>query len=192
MVIRLINGSQKSAQAVTEYVTIVNMKRILLILSLLLPVAAFAGTPQKTISKAGISAVISECRHYEGAEVVSLGRFATAAMKGVIRIAAKDDPDAREAISVMKGVHGISVLDFEDCSEKDKARIIKQLDKILSGSDMLMEASDNGEKMRIYGVMDEKTNEVKDFVLYAPSDCSLICLFGTLSMDAMAKIASND
>ena len=50
----------------------------------------------------------------------------------------------------------------------------------------------NGEKMRIYGVMDEKTNEVKDFVLYAPSDCSLICLFGTLSMDAMAKIASND
>ena len=92
----------------------------------------------------------------------------------------------------MKGIHGISVLDFEDCSEKDKARIIKQLDKNLSGSDMLMEASDNGEKMRIYGVIDEKTDEVKDFVLYAPSDYSLICLFGTLSMDAMAKIASND
>lgn len=169
-----------------------NMKRILLVLSLLLPVAAFAGSPQKTVSRAGIYAVLSECRHYEGAEVVSLGRFATAAMKGAIKIAAKDDPDAREAMSMMKGIRGISVFDFEDCSEKDKTLIIKKLDHFFSGSDMLMEASDSGEKMRIYGVMDEKTDKVKDFVLYAPSDCSLICLFGSISMDAIAKLALND
>lgn len=168
------------------------MKHILLILSLFLPVASFAGTPWKTVSRTGVSAVISECRHYEGAELVSLGRVATAAMKGVIRIASKDDPDARDVLSIVKGIHGISVFNFEDCSEKDRARIIKKLDRTLSGSEMLMEAGDSGEKVRIYGVVDEKTDKVKDFVLYAPSDCSLICLFGTLSMDVIAKLASND
>ncbi len=46
--------------------------------------------------------------------------------------------------------------------------------------------------MRIYGVVDESADSVKDFVLYTPSDCALICIFGSISMDAVAKIASND
>jgi len=168
------------------------MKRILLFIILILPVAAFAGTPQKTVPRADVSALISECRHYEGADVVSLGPVATTAMKGLIRIATIGDPDAQKVMSVMTGIHGISVFNFEDCCAKDKARIIKKLEKVLSGSDMLMEASDGGEKMRIYGVVNEDADQVKDFVLYAPSDCSLICLFGSISMDVIAKLAAND
>ncbi len=167
-------------------------KKIILIICLLLPFTAFAGTPRKTVSKAGISAVISECRHYEGAEVISLGRIATATVKGIIRVAAREDEDAREATKMMKGIRKISIFEFEDCSSEDKARIISKLDRVLSGSEMLMEASDSGEKMRIYGVYDDKKDKIKDFVMYTPSDCALICLFGTFSMDDIAKLAQND
>ncbi len=168
------------------------MKRIFLVLCFLIPLATFAGTPRNTVPKAGISALISECKHYEGAEVVSLGRIAMSLMKGVIRNAAKDDPDARKFASMIKGVHKCYVFDFGDCSAEDQARIVKKLDRTLSRHEMLMEAGDSGEKMIIYGMMDGKTDGVKDIVMYAPSDCSLICLFGTLSAEAISKLTSND
>jgi hypothetical protein len=168
------------------------MKRLVLIISILLSVPAFAATQGKTVSKAGITSVINECRSIEGAELVSLGRVATAALKVTLRTAAIGNRDAREALSVMKGIKGITVLDFEDCSVSDKARISRKLGRTLSGSEMLMEANDGGDKMMIYGVVDEKSGTVGDFILYSPSDCALVCLFGTISMEAVAKLASDD
>ena len=168
------------------------MKRFLLIIGILLSFQALAATTEKTVSKTAIASVISECRYYPGAELVRLGRIPTAALKGVIRLAALDDPEAKEALRIMKGIHGFTVLDYEDCSSSDRFLITRKLERALSGSEMLMEASDGGEKMRIYGVVDEKTDRVRDFVLYAPSSCSLICIFGSISIDAIASIASND
>lgn len=168
------------------------MKRLLLILGILLSFQAYAGTTEKAVSKTRITSVISECRSYNGVELVRLGRVATAALKVVIRSAAIDDPDAREALKLMKGLRGITVMDYEGCSDADKDRISDTLDRALSGSDMLMEAKDEGETMRIYGVVDDKSDTVRDFVLYSPSDCALICFFGSISMETIAKMASDD
>lgn len=170
------------------------MKRLLLILSILFSVSlpATAGTPGKTVSKTLIATTLMECRHYPGVELVKLGRIKTAALKGVIRIAAAGDSDAREALRLMKGIHGVTVMDYEGCSGDDKARISRKLERALAGSETLMEASDGGEKMRIYGIVDDQGDEVRDFVLYTPSDCALICIFGSLSMETVAKIASHD
>jgi hypothetical protein len=168
------------------------MKRILLIIGILASLSALAGTRTKTVTSTSIITVISDCRHYEGVEVVNLGRIATAALKGAVRIAAINDPDAREALKIMNGIRGITVLDFEDCSGSDKAIISRRLERALSGSDMLMEASDSGDKMKIYGVMDEKSDKLQNFVMYSPSDCALICIFGSISMDVVAKQAFND
>ncbi len=151
-----------------------------------------AAASGKNVSKARIAAAISQCRNYDGVEMVELGRIKTAALKGVIRIAAMGDSDARDALALMKGIHRITILDYEDSSDADKARIEQRLECALSGSEMLMEASDGGDKMRIYGVVEERAEIVRDFVLYAPSDCALICIFGSISMDTIAKITSDD
>ena len=124
--------------------------------------------------------------------MVELGRAATAALKGAIRLATINDPDGREVLKLMKGIRSITVLNYEDCSQSDRDKISRKLERALSGSEVLIEASDGGEKMRIYGLVDEKTDKVRDFVMYTPSDCALICIFGSISMDAIAKIASND
>lgn len=168
------------------------MKRFLLIIGILLSCQAFAANPGKTVSKARITSILSECRHYEGAEMVRLGRVATSAIKGVIRLSALDDPDAREALSLMKGIHGIMVLSYEECSADDKARITRKLEQAVEGSEMLMEASGDGERMTIYGVVDDNSDKVRDFVLYSPSDCAIICIFGSISMETVARISSND
>lgn len=124
--------------------------------------------------------------------MVELGRAATAALKGAIRLATINDPDGREVLKLMKGIRSITVLDYENCSQSDREKISLKIERALSGNDVLIEASDGGEKMRIYGLVDDKTDKVRDFVMYSPSDYALICIFGSISMDAIAKIASDD
>ena len=164
------------------------MKRILLLLMLasMLPLAA--ATPDGRVSKTRMSAFISEYRNVNGVEVVRLGTLATAALKGTMRIAARGDSDAKEALRLIKGLKGIYAFDYEDCSPSMRVRIDRRLRRILDDSELLMEANDEGETMQIYGVFDEDAGKVRDFVLYDPSSCALICLFGSISMNDVSKL----
>ena len=168
------------------------MKRLVLLLCVILPCLSCMGTQGEAANKTRIATTISECRHYEGADYLKLGRFATGAIKGIVRVAGVDDPDVLEAVSLMKGIKGLTIFSFDDCSDENKALIVSKLTAALADSEMLLEASDSGEKVRIYGSYDERTDKVSDFVLYAPSESALICLRGTVSMQDVARIASDD
>ena len=149
-------------------------------------------TQGEAAGKSRISAAISECRHYEGAEFLKLGSLATSAIKGLVRAAGVDDPDVTQTINLIKGLRGISVLSYDDCSEEDKASISLKLANALADSEVLMELSDSGEKMRIYGSYDDASDQVSDFVLFAPSESALICIKGYVSMETLARITSDD
>lgn len=153
---------------------------------------AGAITVKDYISRQQIRNLISECRHLEGADVVQMGRLGTAAVKGAIRIAALSDSDARDLARLTKGIKGISVFDFEGCCDDDKNHIRTRLDRILACGEVLMEMRDEGETVTIYGVVDNRGDEVRDFILYAPADCSMICLFGTIPVEKIVHIADND
>ena len=107
------------------------------------------GTQGKAAGTSRISTTISECRQYEGADYLKLGRFATGALKGVIRVAGIDDPDVSEAVGLLSDIRGLTVFSYDDCSEEDKASINLKLTDALSDSDVLMETSDSGEKVKI-------------------------------------------
>ena len=55
---------------------------------------------------------------------------------------------------------------------------------------MLMEVKDGSDIMRMYGVVDDRGDRVRNFVLFSPEDCTLICLFGTISLDSVLNMAS--
>jgi hypothetical protein len=73
------------------------MKKLLLILGLMVPMLATAATFGNRASKNRIGSFIADCRHYEGAEVVHLGSFATSLGQGILKIVSIDDPEARES-----------------------------------------------------------------------------------------------
>ena len=150
------------------------------------------GTQGKAAGKPQIYTTISECRQYEGADYLKLGRLATGALKGVIRVAGIDDPDVSEAVGLLSDIRGLTVFSYDDCSEEDKASINLKLTNALSDSEVLMEASDSGEKVKIYGTYDERSDIVSDFVIFSPSESALICIKGSVSMDTIARIASDD
>ena len=70
------------------------MKKLILLLFLLLPLPGAALALDGRIPKARIASFITEYRHCEGVEMVRLGRISTAAVKGVVRVAAAKEPDA--------------------------------------------------------------------------------------------------
>ena len=170
------------------------MKKLLILFVLtLLPLAASASLPvSQTVSKARLTSLISEIRGYDGVEVVRLGALPTAAIKTVLRTAARRDEDAKEALRLLRGIRRVSVLDYEDCSPAVRERISARLDRALVGSELLMEAKDDDASMRIFGVVDEKTGTVRDFVLHSPDGGTLICIFGSISMDAVGKVLADD
>ena len=55
-----------------------------------------------------------------------------------------------------------------------------------------MEAKDGNDLMQIYGVVDEKTGTVRDFVMHNPSGSSLVCIFGSIPIEKLAKIVSDN
>lgn len=168
------------------------MKRFLLIIAILIPLSIQARTPYKRVSPTHVASIIKACRHYKGAEVVSIGRLGTGVIKGAMRIAAMDDSKTRETLKLIKGVHSVAFLDYGECSYSDKEEISRKVATILSGTDKILEANDNGEKVTIYGVANDDSGDIGDFILFAPSECTLICLLGTISMDAVSKLAFND
>lgn len=168
------------------------MKKILLLAAILLPLFAPA-TAGGSVPKSKITSFIYDCQRYEGVEVVQLGGLAAMALRASLRVAASDDPDVRAALKLITGIKRISVLNYENCEPAIQDKISRKLDRMLDGSDLLMETRDGDDLMQIYGVVDENNGTVRDFVLHNPTESSLICIFGSIPIEKLARvIADND
>ncbi|MBO4475913.1 MAG: DUF4252 domain-containing protein [Bacteroidales bacterium] len=166
------------------------MKRFFLIISILLPLLGCSCNSGNTETE--VSTALAECGRYDGAIAIKLGRTALTTLKGVVRVAGIDDPDVRKAIGLVKDIRGLSVLTFDDCSAEDKSSISHTLERALDGSEMLLEAIDSGEKVRLYGRLDDDTDIVRDIVVYVPSSCVVACISGSVSMETLARFSCDD
>lgn len=166
------------------------MKKYLLILLLLLPLTASAARPQKRVSQRELSSIVSEFRHCDGVEVMRLGRLGTALVKGIAVHIDDEDDDVREIRQALRGIKGVTVMEYESAAPEVRERVNRRLSSILGKREILMEVKDDGEKVQIFGVLDDATGLVRDIVFHSPSDCALICMFGSLPLDVIGKIAA--
>ena len=168
------------------------MKKVLIFFALLIPLAAFAAEPAKGVSRTEITSIISDFRHYDGVEVVRLGRLATGALKSVIRVGGKGDSDTRLALDTIEGLKGLTILEYGEAPKDIRYRIDRRVERALQKCEMLMEAKEGDSRMQMFGQVDDKSGAVRDFVLYVPEDGTLICLFGKMSMEALKAAMEND
>ena len=168
------------------------MKKFLLILTLLVPLAAIAAEPAKSVSRTEIASIVSEFRRYDGVEVIKLGRLAAGALKGVIGAVGVMDPDTREALKLIEGLKGLTVLEYEDAPSDIRYRMDRRIERALQKCELLMEAKEGDSQMRMFGSVDDATGTVRDFVIYVPDSGTLICLFGKMSLDVLQKAMAND
>lgn len=154
------------------------MIKILLVLMLAVPQEKLTG-------------IINEYSRKGDFEVTRVGRLGTAALKGAIRMTASDDPDpeVRDALSIISGIRSVAVVEYENSDESVRREFERKVESVLDSSNLLMEVKDEGDNFKLYGVVGENSDTVRDFVMYSPDDCTLVCLFGTIPLDKISSIA---
>ena len=130
----------------------------------LLP-AAWAGNPAGKLRT-----LVNEFRNEPGFEMVDMGPVAL----GLIRAAARGEvktEDDRKALQVFKDIKRLTILDFSDAEEE-----------------MLMEAKDGGETVRIYGMSNAAGDILEDIILLA--DDALISVRGKIRADLVGELVN--
>lgn len=139
--------------------------------------SAWAGKPSQ------LARLARQYKHLDGFEMVSIGPLGTALLKGTVRSAANKKD--REALKVFSDIKRLLVVDFSDIQADKKATFSAKVEKILSGMDLIMEAKDDGEIVRIYGV--EKGDSVQDCIIYS-SDGDLVVTQGSISLNRLGDL----
>lgn len=171
-----------------------NMKRFLLMFSVaVMLLAAFSsGAAAKSMPRQRLVNVVNGFRGTEGFEVVNIGRFGVFLMQSAASLSSEteDDPELREALKLLGGMRRLIVVEYEDCSERQRKLFNDRVESALEGCDLLMSANDGGSSVHIYGTLDEKSGRVGDLVVFTPDDGALICVFGSFPMEAVAQLAN--
>lgn len=170
------------------------MKRMIAILMLLaLPLLNGFCAEGRPSPERRIFAAVDDFRSYDGFEVMRLGSLGTLAAKTVIKMALKyaDDEDTEAIMDLFRHIRKLAVIDYEDCDVKVREKFNARIGHILEGCDMLMELKDGSSDMGVYGLVDDDASVLSDFVMFCPGDCVMLCLFGSIPTEAVAKLAED-
>ena len=147
----------------------------------LLP-TAWAGNPSGKIRT-----LMNEFRDESGFEVVDMGPVAL----GLIRAAARGEvktEDDRKALQVFKDIKRLTILDFSDAEASRKEKFLRKAKRVLAEEEMLMEAKDGGETVRIYGMSNAAGDILEDIILLA--DDALISVRGKIRADLVGELVN--
>lgn len=140
---------------------------------------AWAGKPEK------LENLARKYRGEEGFEMISMGRLGMGLLRGVAKISGDLDEEDKAALKVFTGLSKLIIIDFEDIPAAKKSAFTAKAEKILSGMDLILEAKDSDESVRIYGIDDG--DSVRDCVLYS-SDGALIVTKGKFSLQHLGEL----
>ena len=158
------------------------MKKILITLLMLLSLgtAALAGEPNRQLRN-----LVSDYRGTEGFDVVDIGGIGLSLLKATAKSAAKT-PEDREALNLFNGLKRLTVVDFSDAAPEIKDKFLRKVSRILQSSEMLLEAKDGDETVRIYGTSSDDGNLLEDIALIAGD--ALIFVRGAIRGDQVAAL----
>lgn len=149
-----------------------------------------AGNSKNGITANALTDIISDFDGKDGFEVINVGKLGTYALKKMIRISADEGKEAESLLKIINGIKKVAIVDYDDCSSADREKFIRRIERVLNKENMIMEVHDDGETMKMYGVTDENSDSLSNFVLHAPSDGALICFFGTIPLKEITSALS--
>ncbi|MBR6306933.1 MAG: DUF4252 domain-containing protein [Bacteroidales bacterium] len=153
---------------------------ITLVLTLQMVGCAMAGP-------AGIQNLVSQYRHREDVDVISVGPMGMSLLRVVAGASSGLDSDVLELLRLTRGVKRITIVDFEDSAVRD--HLAGKIERELEGMELIMEAKDDGERVQIFGHDDGKA--IRDFILYT-SGGTLIMTRGKVDAEKIIALMAND
>ena len=143
---------------------------------------AWAGNPSGKIRT-----LVNDFRDQPGFEVVEMGPIALGLIRAAARGEVKNEDD-RKALQVFKDIKRLTILDFSDAEASRKEKFLRKAKRVLAEEEMLMEAKDGGETVRIYGMSNAAGDILEDIILLA--DDALISVRGKIRADLVGELVN--
>ena len=158
------------------------MKKLLftLILFLSLGTAALAGHQDSQLRN-----LVSSYKGTDGFDVVDIGSVGLSLLKAAAKTAAETEED-RQALKLFDGLKRLTIVDFSDAAPDMREKFLRKANRILDGVEMLMEAKDGGETVRIYGSSSKNGDLLENIAILAED--ALIFLRGSIRMDQVEAL----
>ena len=160
------------------------MKKILLTLCLVLCLVptAWAGNPAGKLRT-----LVDEFRNEPGFEMVDMGPIALGLIRAAARSEAKTEED-RKALQIFKDIKHLTVLDFSDAEAARKEKFLRKAKRVLADEEVLMEAKDEGETVRVYGLSNAAGDILEDIIILAGD--ALISVRGKIRADLVGELVN--
>lgn len=144
------------------------------------------GAEYKNTNSGAVTDLIREYNLTEGFETVSVGGLGL----GLIKMIAKPsmDDEERAALEIMDGLRRIVVLDYEEADSSKRESFTRKMTDILDRAEKILEVKDEEDILNIYGTCADDGDSIDDLMIFSPGDCSLICLFGSISSQKVADL----
>ena len=164
------------------------MKKYLLTVLALLLVFTSTELYAKQPAAESLEKICEEYKAKEGFDVVTFGPLAMSLMN----IAAKMemDEEERDALNVFKGIKRMIVVEYENCSRKDRTSFETRVKEVLGEMELLMSMKEDGETVEIYGGYNEKTGLLSNMVMFMPVEGGLLSFTGSIDMENVAALAN--
>ena len=160
------------------------MKKILLTLCMVLCLVptAWAGNPAGKLRT-----LVNEFRNEPGFEMVDMGPVALGLIRAAARGEAKTEED-RKALQIFKDIKHLTVLDFSDAEAARKEKFLRKAKRVLADEEVLMEAKDEGETVRVYGLSNTAGDILEDIIILAGD--ALISVRGKIRADLIGELVN--
>lgn len=165
------------------------MKKLLMIAMVALMLPLMPAQARK-FNYSQVSELIWEYKSNQDFNVVNVGGLGLSLMRAAVRSEGNDE-DARIALSFLKSVKHITVVEYDSCEQSLRDEFTAKLDAVLNGCDMLMDVHDEDSQMTVYGTMTKDGETLKNLVLYAPKDSAVICIEGNLNVKDLSYIVED-
>ena len=163
---------------------IFDMKKILLTLCMVLCLVPTAWAGDRT---GQLRTLVNEFRDEPGFEVVDMGPVALGLIRAAAHGEVKNDDD-RKALQVFKDIKRLTILDFSDADAARKEKFLRKAKRILADEEILMEAKDDGETVRVYGLSNKAGNILEDIIILAGD--ALISVRGKIRADLVGELVN--
>ena len=131
--------------------------------------------------------LVNEFRNEPGFEVVDMGPVALGLIRAAARGEVKNDED-RKALQVFKDIKRLTFLDFSDADATRKEKFLRKAKRILADEEMLLEAKDDGETVRVYGLSNAAGDILEDIIVLAGD--ALISVRGKIRADLVGELVN--
>lgn len=168
-----------------------DMNRLIAIV-LLAAFTAGMGSPEskaagRKVNSGDMASLVREYNLYQGFDVVSVGGLGLGLVKMIAKASAENEED-RMALEVIDGLRKIIVVDYMAAEQDRKDSFSRKAAGLLKNAEKIIEVKEDGETVNVYGTAASDGDRIDDLIVFIPEECTLICLFGSISADKIADI----